>query len=298
MFRLSYNTWRRGLFQLCVLHRAHHPVLTVALSNEEDYRWAVLRNKIPPWLFQVINLTFIGTSNSPTRYMPSFVDAHYSRDPKHPPPLDRHSHLDRRDPLEPPIPFRWHPGTHRARASRVRVHRGQPAVRVPRVETRDVRSARALARRTSRVDQGRRRAWILHARPVVLEPAPELLRRAVVLGVSPSPPSRYACLPFADIRHPTGCAQSHPSPLLSQRATAGFRGQKHTRRRTAFPRAALALARPLPAFRLFDALHRVHFGEQVPAGLRRVLQTRCDVRSDVDACVGRASQLDGRETGS
>ncbi|KAI0297253.1 hypothetical protein B0F90DRAFT_1575165, partial [Multifurca ochricompacta] len=43
MFRLSYNTWRRGLFRL----------------DDEDYRWAVLRTKIPPWLFQIVNLTFI-----------------------------------------------------------------------------------------------------------------------------------------------------------------------------------------------------------------------------------------------
>ncbi|KAI0292144.1 DUF1295-domain-containing protein [Russula brevipes] len=41
--RLSYNTWRRGLFRL----------------DDEDYRWAVLRTKIPPWFFQVVNLTFI-----------------------------------------------------------------------------------------------------------------------------------------------------------------------------------------------------------------------------------------------
>ncbi|TRM65058.1 hypothetical protein BD626DRAFT_400372 [Schizophyllum amplum] len=45
MSRLSYNTWRRGLFSL----------------KDEDYRWAVLRQKIPPWLFQVLNLTFIAT---------------------------------------------------------------------------------------------------------------------------------------------------------------------------------------------------------------------------------------------
>ncbi|KAF8558108.1 DUF1295-domain-containing protein [Imleria badia] len=43
MFRLSYNTLRRGLFSL----------------NDEDYRWQVLRERIPPWLFQVTNLTFI-----------------------------------------------------------------------------------------------------------------------------------------------------------------------------------------------------------------------------------------------
>ncbi|KAI0312055.1 DUF1295-domain-containing protein [Amylostereum chailletii] len=43
MCRLSYNTWRRGLFNL----------------SDEDYRWAVLRTKIPRWLFQLTNLTFI-----------------------------------------------------------------------------------------------------------------------------------------------------------------------------------------------------------------------------------------------
>ncbi|KAH9178401.1 DUF1295-domain-containing protein [Lactarius sanguifluus] len=43
--RLSYNTWRRGLFKL--------------YADDEDYRWAVLRAKLPTWLFQVVNLTFI-----------------------------------------------------------------------------------------------------------------------------------------------------------------------------------------------------------------------------------------------
>lgn len=43
MCRLSYNTYRRGLFRL----------------SDEDYRWAVLRTQIPPWLFQIFNLTFI-----------------------------------------------------------------------------------------------------------------------------------------------------------------------------------------------------------------------------------------------
>jgi len=43
MWRLSYNTYRRGLFSL----------------KDEDYRWAVLRKRIPAWLFQITNLTFI-----------------------------------------------------------------------------------------------------------------------------------------------------------------------------------------------------------------------------------------------
>ncbi|KAJ7510289.1 DUF1295-domain-containing protein [Mycena galericulata] len=43
MFRLSYNTYRRGLFSL----------------KDEDYRWAVLRAQLHPVLFQITNLTFI-----------------------------------------------------------------------------------------------------------------------------------------------------------------------------------------------------------------------------------------------
>ncbi|KAE9406931.1 DUF1295-domain-containing protein, partial [Gymnopus androsaceus JB14] len=48
MFRLSYNTYRRGLFSL----------------HDEDYRWAVLRAQLPPWLFQVVNLTFIAATQN------------------------------------------------------------------------------------------------------------------------------------------------------------------------------------------------------------------------------------------
>ncbi len=32
-------------------------------STEEDYRWAILRTKIPKWLFQIFNLVFIGVSS-------------------------------------------------------------------------------------------------------------------------------------------------------------------------------------------------------------------------------------------
>ena len=45
-------------------------MLTVVHSNEEDYRWAVLRNKIPSWLFQIVNLTFICTPNNLTPLCP------------------------------------------------------------------------------------------------------------------------------------------------------------------------------------------------------------------------------------
>jgi len=43
MFRLSYNTWRRGLFNF----------------HDEDYRWAIFRKKVPRWFFEVFNFTFI-----------------------------------------------------------------------------------------------------------------------------------------------------------------------------------------------------------------------------------------------
>ncbi|KAG7089812.1 hypothetical protein E1B28_011461 [Marasmius oreades] len=43
MCRLGYNTYRRGLFNL----------------HDEDYRWAVLRTQMSPFLFQVLNLVFI-----------------------------------------------------------------------------------------------------------------------------------------------------------------------------------------------------------------------------------------------
>ncbi|KIK62550.1 hypothetical protein GYMLUDRAFT_72768 [Collybiopsis luxurians FD-317 M1] len=48
MFRLSYNTYRRGLFSL----------------TDEDYRWAVLRKQLPVWFFQVVNLTFIAATQN------------------------------------------------------------------------------------------------------------------------------------------------------------------------------------------------------------------------------------------
>ncbi|KAH9930135.1 DUF1295-domain-containing protein [Fomitopsis serialis] len=41
--RLSYNTWRRGLFNL----------------HDEDYRWQIVRGKIPNWLFHIFNFVFI-----------------------------------------------------------------------------------------------------------------------------------------------------------------------------------------------------------------------------------------------
>ena len=41
-------------------------------SNDEDYRWVVLRAKLPAWLFQVVNLTFIGVSIS----LPHPLDTH------------------------------------------------------------------------------------------------------------------------------------------------------------------------------------------------------------------------------
>ncbi|KIJ52612.1 hypothetical protein M422DRAFT_223234 [Sphaerobolus stellatus SS14] len=48
MVRLSYNTWRRGLFNLA----------------DEDYRWEIFRKKVPSWLFQVFNFTFIAAAQN------------------------------------------------------------------------------------------------------------------------------------------------------------------------------------------------------------------------------------------
>ena len=45
---MSYNTYRRGLFSL----------------HDEDYRWAVLRTQLSPFLFQVVNLTFIAATQN------------------------------------------------------------------------------------------------------------------------------------------------------------------------------------------------------------------------------------------
>ncbi|KAG8694789.1 hypothetical protein FRC08_008258 [Ceratobasidium sp. 394] len=46
--RLSYNTFRRGLFSL----------------KDEDYRWAVFRAKIPPWLFSIFNFAFVALTQN------------------------------------------------------------------------------------------------------------------------------------------------------------------------------------------------------------------------------------------
>ncbi|KAG8819961.1 hypothetical protein FRC17_010287 [Serendipita sp. 399] len=43
MTRLSYNTWRRGLFAF----------------KEEDYRWQILRDNLPVWFFHIFHLVFI-----------------------------------------------------------------------------------------------------------------------------------------------------------------------------------------------------------------------------------------------
>ncbi|KAG9315152.1 DUF1295-domain-containing protein [Chiua virens] len=48
MVRLSYNTWRRGLFGW----------------NSEDYRWLIVRGNMSVWQFQAVNLTFIAVTQN------------------------------------------------------------------------------------------------------------------------------------------------------------------------------------------------------------------------------------------
>lgn len=52
MTRLSYNTWRRGLFTL----------------SEEDYRWQILRDNMPAPVFHVFHLMFIAAMQNGILY--------------------------------------------------------------------------------------------------------------------------------------------------------------------------------------------------------------------------------------
>ena len=177
MFRLSYNTWRRGLFRLCVLRH-----FTVLPSPVLIHLTATMR-------------TTAGPSSAPRSHhgyfklstLPLFVSLHWrirrplphsilSCHTKHPLAPYSHPHVGRSDPPDSLDAHRWHLGTDRVLASRVGVHSGQPTVRVPRMEARDVRRTCALARRAPRMDQGRRCAWVLHPRSLGLEPTPELFR--------------------------------------------------------------------------------------------------------------------------
>lgn len=136
-----------------------------------------------PYLYRCVYINCVNTLPPYQRFCLRQTVTSNSHHPKPPPTSNRHSYVDRRDPPEPPGSHRRRPGPDRGRASRVGVHSRQPAIRLPRVEARGVRPPRTLARGAARVDQGRRRAGFLHARSVGLESAPELFRRAVVLGV-------------------------------------------------------------------------------------------------------------------
>ncbi|CAE7147934.1 unnamed protein product [Rhizoctonia solani] len=60
-FRLSYNTARRGLFNL----------------KDEDYRWAILRAKVPSWLFGLFNFGFVALAQNVLLFMLS-LPAHHA----------------------------------------------------------------------------------------------------------------------------------------------------------------------------------------------------------------------------
>ena len=125
-------------------------------SNDEDYRWVVLRAKLPTWLFQVVNLTFIGMSIQRSLNSTAILTSHLSCDPKPSPAPYGHSDADSRDASDAPGAFRWRPRVHRAGTSRMGVHRGQPAIRLSRMEAQGygpVRPTCTMARRTSRMDR-------------------------------------------------------------------------------------------------------------------------------------------------
>ena len=127
-----------------------------ATSNDEDYRWVVLRAKLPTWLFQVVNLTFIGMSIQRSLNSTAILTSHLSCDPKPSPAPYGHSDADSRDAPDAPGSFRRRPRVHRAGTSRMGVHRGQPAIRLSRMEAQSygpVRPTCTVARRTPRLDR-------------------------------------------------------------------------------------------------------------------------------------------------
>lgn len=58
--RLNGNTWRRGFFSLCV-RTCCDPIKPLKARNrtEEDYRWPILRKRLPKWLYKITAFTFI-----------------------------------------------------------------------------------------------------------------------------------------------------------------------------------------------------------------------------------------------
>jgi steroid 5-alpha reductase family enzyme len=60
--RLNYNTLRKNLFTWLVEFRLQHPYYLCAFNrNEEDYRWAILRQRLSSFQFHVTNLVFVGS---------------------------------------------------------------------------------------------------------------------------------------------------------------------------------------------------------------------------------------------
>jgi len=278
--------------------------LKVIHRNEEDYRWVVLRKKIPSWLFQVTNLVFIGTSHGLTDHKygalidaitlttaaiqnilllliatPALIAA------THPSPLILSDIILTLTALmlltfefiadNQQFAFHaWKHGTYNARAH-------WPGARL--AWTKDD-TARGFCTRG---------LWSWSRHPNFF--AEQSFWVGVVV-VSPSPPCRHGHLLTHTHTKTSGRTQSHPYPSRAERTSADPPSQEHVDRRTAYRPATGSLARALPAFLLFDAFHRVHLGQQVPARLRRISFTRRDVRALLDACLGRASQFDGRET--
>ena len=137
MFRLIYSTWRRSLFLPCVLLPSRQPPILIHFTVTPRTAVGPPPHQDPNMAIpncQICRSTGIcirtPSSNACT---PHSVFSH----PKH--PLAPYSHLSRSDPPDPLDAHRCHPGTDRARTSRVGIHSEQPTVLAPR-KTDDTRA--------------------------------------------------------------------------------------------------------------------------------------------------------------
>jgi hypothetical protein len=163
-----------------------------------------------------------------------------------------------------PLRLGYHPNSERAHASHFRNHSRQPVIYVPHMEKHGTYDARALARCTSRADQGRRGTWFLHAQSVVSELSSELLRRAVILGgLSPFLSSLRPSLPLPCLcyTHIQKNIRAYSTSSLSSPCRACQRWSPLTRAR--WQTHCLPSCHRLPRRLLF--ISSTHFTESISA---------------------------------